>query len=124
MENVPDMVDYIAKIVESFAPRVVFETILASEEILVNIVSYAYPNGDGQLAIAWEDDVDHHKFKLKFEDAGIPFNPLRYKEHNVSSSLEEMKIGGLGILIICKLSNEIQYTYVDGKNRLIITKEY
>lgn len=118
------MMDYIAGFIKNFTPKIVFDTTLASEEILVNIVSYSYPNGDGQLAIAWEEDIEHHKFKLCFEDSGIPFNPLLGEEPDLSIPIEERGIGGLGILMIRKLTDDAEYTYVDGKNRLIITKEY
>lgn len=124
VDTVPEMMNYIAGIMKKFTPEIVYKITLACEEILTNIASYAYTDGDGQLAIAWEEEVEHRTFKLRFEDTGIPFNPLLRQWPNLHAPLAEREIGGLGIVIICGLMDDIQYTYVDGKNRLIITKKY
>jgi anti-sigma regulatory factor (Ser/Thr protein kinase) len=124
METVPDMMNFVAEFVENLPPKVAFNTTLVCEEILVNIASYAYPDGDGQLVILWENDAEKREYKLTFEDSGIPFNPLMREEPDLSVPIAERKIGGLGIMMVRKLMDTVQYTCVSGKNTLTITKVY
>jgi anti-sigma regulatory factor (Ser/Thr protein kinase) len=64
---------------------------LAMEEILVNIISYAYPAKPGQIHLSCEHLSDALRFTIK--DQGIPFNPLDHPEPPPTPE----KPGGLGI---------------------------
>ncbi len=123
MNDFPVMMDYINGLIKHLEPKIIFDSTLACEEILVNIISYAYPDDNGQLEIGWEEDSEHNIFKLTFEDAGVPFNPLLGEEPDLSVPIDKREVGGLGLLMIRKLTDDAQYSYVNGKNRLIITKK-
>ncbi len=93
---------------------------LACEEIVMNITSYAYPEGaDGFL------DIDIRKtdrIVIRFEDGGVPFNPLEQTMPDTNQSWEHRPIGGLGIFLLrCKM-DDIRYAYEDNKNVLTIEK--
>lgn len=95
---------------------------LACEEIVVNVTSYAYPDGsDGFL------DVDIQKndsIVIRFEDGGVPFNPLEHEDPDTTLSWDERPIGGLGIFLICSTMDDVRYAYENHKNVLTIEKKY
>lgn len=93
---------------------------LACEEIVTNVVKYAYPKGEeGYL------DVDIQKTDriiIRFEDGGVPFNPLESEKPDTTQHWMKRPIGGLGILIILKKMDAVNYIYEDNKNVLTIEK--
>ena len=98
---------------------------LAIEEMFVNIADYAYPNKDGICSLTIEFDGEKN-FEFIFEDQGIPFNPLEKETPDTSLSVQDRKIGGLGIHITKTIVDDMKYTY-NNKNILTlivdITKE-
>jgi anti-sigma regulatory factor (Ser/Thr protein kinase) len=124
IETVSQMMDFVSAQVDDFPEKTAFNIKLCCEEILVNIASYAYPNGDGKLAIVWEDDAENRKVRIEFEDTGIPFNPLVKEDPVLKVPIQERKIGGLGIMMVKKQMDTVEYAYTEGKNILTITKGY
>ena len=59
---------------------------------------------------------------IQFLDNGKPFNPLSKEDADTTLSAEEREIGGLGILMVKKSMDEVEYVYEDGKNILTIKK--
>ena len=51
-----------------------------------------------------------------------PFNPLEHADPNVHATVQERKVGGLGIFLVKKTMNMVEYDYKDGKNILTIKK--
>ena len=94
---------------------------LACEEIIMNVTSYAYPEGvDGFL------DVDIQKtdrLTIRFEDGGVPFNPLEQEKPDTGLSWNKRRIGGLGIFLFRRKMDDVCYAYVDNKNVLTIEKK-
>ena len=93
---------------------------LACEEIVMNVTSYAY-------APETEDWLDVHIEKtdriiIRFEDGGMPFNPLEQKKPDIRLPWEKRRIGGLGIFLVLKKMNAVRYTYENNKNILTIEK--
>ena len=93
---------------------------LACEEIVMNVTSYAYPeDAEGFL------DVDIQKTDriiIRFEDGGVPFNPLEQKKPNTKLSWKKRRIGGLGIFLLRHKMDDVRYAYEDHKNILTIEK--
>ena len=87
---------------------------------MVNVVSYAYPdNPDGYLDVVTTCDEDRITFR--FSDGGIPFNPLQREPPDITLPLEQWKIGGLGIMMVIKKAESVDYEYTDGENILTVT---
>lgn len=90
------------------------------EEIVVNVVSYAYPdNPDGYLDVATTRNKNLITFR--FSDGGIPFNPLQREPPDITLPLEQWKIGGLGIMMVIKKAEAINYEYTNGENILTVS---
>lgn len=96
---------------------------VAIDEIFGNIARYAYhqPN-TGEAVIQVESDDDSLFVTITFIDHGKPFDPLKREDPDVTLSAEERDIGGLGIYVVKKTMDGVEYKYEDGKNILSIKK--
>jgi anti-sigma regulatory factor (Ser/Thr protein kinase) len=110
--------DYARKL--GFSDKRVKEIELATEEALINIINYAYPDHPGDIKVTCEQ----HPFKtfaIKIEDNGIAFDMMSLKDPDISAGISERKIGGLGVFLIRKLMDEVHYQRKKGKNILNLT---
>jgi len=94
---------------------------LALEELIVNIISYAF-SGHAEHTIILRLFIEDHQMIAEVEDDGNPFNPLDAPDPDVSLALEERPIGGLGILLTKKMVDHLEYLRRDGKNFLRLKK--
>ena len=95
---------------------------LVTEELVVNIADYAYPDG-GNDFLDVEIERDEKHITLRFCDGGVPFNPLKQPSPDISLPMEQRRIGGLGLLIVIKKMDSVTYEYADGKNVLTCNKD-
>lgn len=96
---------------------------VAVEEIYVNIANYAYAPETGKAYISVQPDPDNASVTIEFRDNGIPFDPLAKADPDVTLSAEERNIGGLGIYMVKKSMDALEYSRKDGQNILTITKK-
>ena len=96
---------------------------IAVEEIFVNIAHYAYNPEVGKATIRVEISEKPLTISLTFMDSGKPYDPLSRKDPDVSLSSEQRQIGGLGIYMVKKSMDEIQYSYRNGTNMLTFKKK-
>ena len=94
-------------------PKVANKVSIAVDEIYSNIVNYS---GAELATISYE--IKDGRLYMTFTDDGIPYNPLEAEEPDITLSAEERKIGGLGIFMVKKMTESMEYTYEDGKNIL------
>ncbi len=94
---------------------------LALEETAVNVINYAYPEGEtGTLTIL--ADTNHQEVRFTLIDSGIPFDPTTVLEADTTLDAQNRPIGGLGVLLTRRLTDSISYTRVEGQNVLTLTK--
>ncbi|MGD2098578.1 MAG: ATP-binding protein [Desulfobacterales bacterium] len=98
-----------------------FDIILCLDELFTNIVSYGFDD-DRHHLIQFTLQMDKDVLILDVEDGGIPFNPLSKPERRMPIDPKNVKIGGLGIQIVKKLTNDICYQRNRGKNHLTLKK--
>jgi anti-sigma regulatory factor (Ser/Thr protein kinase) len=94
---------------------------LALGEILTNIISYGYPGG-GDHEITVRLGIESGEMRVAVEDDGEPFNPLEAPEADTSKPLEARAIGGLGVHLVRKLTDGLEYQRHEGKNLLVMKK--
>ncbi len=100
--------------------KAALELRLACEEIVMNVMAYAYPEDDGGFL-----DVDIRqtdRITIRFEDGGVPFNPLEQQKPDTGLSWKNRRIGGLGIFLVRRKVDDVRYVYENGKNVLTIEK--
>lgn len=101
--------------------KLIFEINLALDELFTNIISYGF------------HDEDEHNIKvtitplkeeicLSIEDDGVPFNPIEFEAPDVAGTVDNCKVGGLGIHIMRKLMDDICYERCGDKNVLTLKK--
>jgi serine/threonine-protein kinase RsbW len=93
-----------------------FAVELVTEEALVNVFNYAYPQTEGNLHLRCMGDGD--RFIIEVTDWGVPFDATVQPDPDVTSPLEERPIGGYGIYLIKKMTDEMRYSRDDGRNIL------
>ena len=100
-----------------------FELDMIIEEVFINIANYAYGESTGTVSIDLALNEARDLLAITFRDSGIPYDPLKKAAPDLSSAAKERAIGGLGIFLIRKLSDDISYQYDGHENRLTILKK-
>jgi serine/threonine-protein kinase RsbW len=128
IENCQAEIRSVLALVEQFGaeyelPReIVHDLNVALDEALSNIIAYGYEAGaKGEIAVRLSCASD--EVKVEIEDGGKAFDPLQEPPPDLTASLQERKIGGLGIHFIRSLMDQVAYDRVDGKNRLRMVKK-
>ena len=104
------------------SPKLMSKINMAVEEIFVNIAHYAYEPAEGSVYIRCDAENSPCRGTVVFADMGKPFNPLARADPDVGLDAERREIGGLGILMVKKLMDCVQYEYRDGQNILTLRK--
>jgi len=101
----------------AFPPKLVFNVTLCLDELLTNIVSYAYEDGGAHdIHVGFELTGDH--LRIVVEDDGKAFDPLKKDAADVESDVEDRQIGGLGIHFMRQIMDRLQYERDGRLNRL------
>lgn len=96
---------------------------LGIEEAVVNVIEYAYPSDiEGNVDVEMEADEDTIRFIIS--DSGTEFDPTKVSKTDTTLSVDERPIGGLGILLVRNLMDNINYERANGKNILRLEKKY
>jgi serine/threonine-protein kinase RsbW len=96
-----------------------FAVDLAVEEIFTNMVKY----GDGDREIDVELDLQDDRLTIRLTDHDVsPFDITAAEEIDIGRPLQERPIGGLGIHLVKKLMDEIDYVYEDRRSTIILVK--
>ena len=92
---------------------------IAAEEVFVNIARYAYDNrsGGATVRISVGDDI-----VVEFEDSGKPYNPIDKSDPDITASVDNREVGGLGVFMVKKLMDSVEYRREKGKNVLTLRK--
>ncbi|MEK6553562.1 MAG: ATP-binding protein [Bacteroidota bacterium] len=105
-----------------FSEDTVGKIILAVDEACTNIIKHAYknsPEGNIFIKIKFNDP----KFSISITDEGSHFDPNKVPEPNLREYYKEKRVGGLGVFLIKKLMDEVNYSTLTGnKNQVILVK--
>lgn len=96
---------------------------LALDEVLTNVVSYAFPDGAEDPSVRVTMQMDDAWLKVRVQDNGPEFDPLHdAQEPDLSLDAEDRPIGGLGIFLAKTFVHTLTYERVDGCNRLTLSQ--
>ena len=95
---------------------------IAIDELFANIAHYAYGEGTGDTTVRFDFDEATRMASITFVDSGVPFDPTEKADPDVTLSAEERAIGGLGIFMVKKTMDKMEYSYENGFNILTIHK--
>ena len=116
-----------ARLIEAFgrahnlSPEVVFSLNLALDEVVTNIITYAYDDDadhDVMVRVALDGDV----VSVRVEDDGRAFNPLDAPAPDLRLGVDERPIGGLGVHIVRSVMDALEYRRDNARNIFLMTK--
>ena len=122
LDYLDEVTDFIESQLDDCEMKTVLQIRLAAEEIFVNIVSYAYESGEGNMEIECDFLENPKRFLIRFSDYGIPFDPTAKEDADTSEDALLERIGGLGILLVKKNMDSVDYVREQGKNILTLVK--
>ena len=124
-EALTDLLAFVEQTLEKYECSMKLQTAIcvAIEEVFVNVAHYAYGSGEGDVEFAISFDKANRNITFKMADSGIPFDPLKKADPDITLSAEDREIGGLGIFITKKTMDTVTYAYEDGKNILTMMKK-
>jgi len=123
-ENVSLVTEFVEEQLESMdcPMKIQMKMGIAMDELFSNIALYAYSSGDGDVTVRVEKQEEPAAVRITFIDRGVPYDPLKKEDPDVTLSAEEREIGGLGIYLVKKTMDDISYEYKDGQNILSVLK--
>lgn len=95
---------------------------IAVEEIFVNIANYAYAPNSGKATVRVSVSDSPVTVTITFVDRGVPYDPLKKRDPDVSLPASEREIGGLGIFMTKNIMDDVSYEYKNGQNVLTLKK--
>jgi serine/threonine-protein kinase RsbW len=88
---------------------------LAVEELVVNIIRYAFVDDDvHQVDVGI--GIFGQQIVVEFRDEGIPFDPREAPPHDVDA--EDLNVGGLGISLVLDMVDELKYRRENDANHV------
>jgi phosphoserine phosphatase RsbU/P len=103
-------------------PSVLYDLNLALEEAVTNIISHGYSD-HREHEILVRIRVESGEVIAELRDDARAFNPLTVPEADVTTPLDEKTAGGLGIHLMRKVMDEIEYHRMEDGNLLIMKKK-
>jgi len=94
------------------------EVELCLEEILVNIIHYAYPETPGKMTVDCFRDGD--ALVIEVSDGGIPYDILSTPEPDLTADVDQRRVGGLGIFFVKQLMDDVRYRWENDRNILTL----
>ncbi len=124
IENIWTVTDFVDEQLEAIGcpAKAQIQIDIAIDELFGNITNYAYSPETGPVTVRVEVTEAPLAVIITFMDHGIPYDPLAKTDPDITLSVEERQIGGLGIYIVKKSMDDVSYEYKDGQNVLRILK--
>lgn len=123
-ENIDTVIEFVDEQLEEYGCGMKEQMAIdvAVDELFANIAQYAYSPETGYATVLVDVIKDPLSVEITFIDNGIPYDPLAKSDPDTSLSVEDREIGGMGIFIVKKSMDLVNYEYKDGKNILTIKK--
>lgn len=124
IDSFPQMIEWLEGILDeiAFPVKARQQIMICADEIATNIASYAYPSGNGSISVAVTFDATQNELEVVFSDHGVPFDPLRHQPPDTSAPIENRDAGGLGILVVQRMMDHVEYRRDGDRNVLTLKK--
>lgn len=127
IKNHVDELQHVREFVESIGeelglkPELQMNLNLVMEEMVSNIIFYAYPEGT-EADIELMAEVNGRELTFVLSDQGREFDPTLKADADIDTNPAEREIGGMGIFIVKNIMNHVTYQRLEGKNLLTMKK--
>ena len=124
IDNIPAVTEFIDRHLEQIgcSMKAQMQIDVAIDELFSNIARYAYGERTGEATVRFEFDSASRMATITFVDSGVPFDPLGRSEPDVTLPAHARAVGGLGILLVKKTMDRMEYRHENGHNILVIGK--
>ncbi len=120
LERVPAAIKALG-VDEDWSSDILFRVDLVMDELVVNIMDYGYDDSDHEIDITLTSEAD--AVTIEITDEGRSFDPLNdAPEPDLSSPIEERRIGGLGVYLARTMMDELVYRREGNRNHLTLVK--
>ncbi len=120
LENLDSLIDRLQECLETtdWSPGRRLEIRLAVEEAVVNVINHAYPEEPGDVTLGCT--LEGGRMVIRITDEGIPFDVSTHRDPDMGGDVDERAIGGLGIYLLRKLADSMEYAREEDRNVLIL----
>jgi len=103
-------------------PAIIGDVNVALDEALSNVIAHGYDGqAAGEIIISLSYEAD--ELRVEIEDDGRAFDPLQAPPPDLDASLQDRKVGGLGVHLMRSLMDQVSYQRIDGRNRLRMVRK-
>jgi serine/threonine-protein kinase RsbW len=122
MSGLNEILDGIAILLEEqgFPFELISDVQLATDEAVTNAILHGYDGKEGEVRVVAE--ADDQEVIIIVEDRAPAFDPVSFVSRDVSKDGEDRPIGGLGLILIRNVMDEVSYEHRDGKNIFTMVK--
>lgn len=119
LESVSAITDWVLKLAKPFFSELTLQKLgVAADDMVANVSLYSYPEEAELIEVSC--GLEGEFFFIRICDRGQAFNPLEFKDPDVTLPPAERPIGGLGIFLARRYSNDMRYERREGMNILTI----
>lgn len=124
VDNIDTVTDFVNEQLETLncPMKAQMQIDIAIDELFGNIAHYAYNPDIGEATVRVEVVEEPLSVIITFIDNGVPYDPLKKEDPDITLSADEREVGGLGIYMVKKTMDDITYEYKNGQNILAIKK--
>lgn len=120
LDEIRELVAEIAR-AGGFSEKTIYSLQLAADEAATNIIEHAYA-GVKNASLSVTCEIQGDKISIVMHDSGKAFDSKTIKEPNLTADLAKRQIGGLGVYLIRKIMDTVQYESSKSGNVLTMTK--
>ncbi len=96
---------------------------LAVEEVCTNLIIHSHASNPKEVIYLEVKELEK-KLAIEITDKGDAFNLLEYEVPDLKKVIEEKRKGGIGILLVKKIMDEIEFESKNGKNTCRLIKKF
>jgi len=122
-EHLAEVRDFVASHAENIGlnQKMISEIRLAVDEAYTNIIKHAYSNNSTEK-VNIEIGSDDDQLWITLIDSGKSFDPRSYREPDLMKRIKEKKRGGMGVYLIRKVMDQVQYNRKGESNEIRMVK--
>ena len=124
--NISDLTILVTKLEQFFEENntssISMPMTLILEELYTNTITHGASDGR-DVFIEVNLSIDKDELIMIYEDNGIPFNVLELPDPDLTASIENREVGGLGVHYVKTLTDSVEYEYVEKHNLLKMKKK-
>ncbi len=123
-EHLSQIRDFVANYAHAFGftDDEVGDIRLAVDEAYTNVVKHAY-RYDSSKQVHIKIGSNDKEFWISITDYGLPYDPSTYVEPNIKQSIKNKRRGGVGIYLIRKLMDKVEYKKSGLSNEIVMKKK-